>query len=319
MRALWAALGLLLCAALGFTGGAATVLTRGLPQVSALEEFVPPSSTRILAADGSVLAEFATQRRTPVALDQIPPLLSRCVMAIEDHRFYQHFGINPGRIVKAVLADLLAGGFVEGASTITQQLAKVLFLTPEKTLGRKLREALLALEIERRYTKEEILGFYLNQIYLGNGAYGVQAAAQVYFDKPVAQLTLDECALLAALPKAPSLYDPFRNPARAAARRDLVLQRLEALGWAEPAALAAARARPLPTAKPAAATLRAPYFVEWVRRQLIEELGSDLLYQGGLRVYTTLDPALQQAAEAALARGLDALAKRHPRRPAPQG
>lgn len=319
MRSLWALLGLLLCAALGFAAAAAVVLTRGLPQVAALEQFVPPSSSRILAADGSLLAEFATERRTPVPLGSIPPLLARCVLAIEDHRFYQHVGLNPGRIAKALVTDLLAGGFVEGASTITQQLAKVLFLTAEKTVGRKLREALLALEIERRYTKEEILGFYLNQIYLGNGAYGVEAAARVYFGQSVAQLSLDQCALLATLPKAPSRYDPFSHPERAKARRDLVLARVLELGWAEPEAVAAARAQPLPVAAPAAPPVRAPYFVERVRRLLIEALGSDLLYQGGLRVYTTLDPALQQASEAALERGLEAVQRRHPRRPVPQG
>lgn len=312
MRALGAVLGLVVCGALGFGAGALAVLVRGLPQVSALEDFSPPSSTRILAADGALLAEFATQRRTPVALEAVPPDLVRSVLAIEDHRFFEHMGINVGRILKALAVDVLAGRLAEGGSTITQQLAKLLFLSPEKTLTRKLREAILALAIERRYTKEEVLGFYLNQIYLGNGAYGVAAAARVYFRKPLGELDLAECALLAALPKAPSLYDPFRNPERARARRNIVLQRLVELGWATADAAASARAAPLP--QPATGLqVQAPYFVEAVRRQLLEHLGLDLVYQGGLRVYTTLDSRLQKSAEAALGRAVEGVDRRHPR------
>ncbi|GAB4257323.1 MAG: PBP1A family penicillin-binding protein [Deferrisomatales bacterium] len=313
MRWLWAGAGLLLCVAVGFGAGALAVLARGLPQVSALEEFTPPASTRVLAADGTLLAEFATQRRTPVALEALPDPLVKSFLAVEDHRFFEHMGLNVGRILKALAADLAAGRIVEGASTITQQLAKVLFLSPEKTVTRKLREAILALEIERRYTKEEILSFYLNQIYLGNGAYGVAAAAQVYFGKPPDALDLAECALLAALPKAPSLYDPFRHPDRARARRDLVLDRLAALGWAPAEEVDSARAEPLPSGPPPKLEIRAPYFVEAVRRRLLEKLDLDLVYQGGLRVYTTLDPRLQAAAEKALARALEAVDRRHPK------
>lgn len=320
MRIAWALLGLLVCAALGFGAGAVAVLVRGLPQVSALEDFTPPSSTRIFAVDGALLAEFATQRRTPVALEAVPPDLVRAVLAIEDHRFFDHMGINIRRILKALAVDILEGRLVEGGSTITQQLAKVLFLSPEKTLARKLREALLALQIERRHTKEEVLGFYLNQIYLGNGAYGVAAAAEVYFRKPLEELDLAECALLAALPKAPSLYDPFRNPERARARRNLVLERVSVLGWAAAGEVEAAKAASLPEPPSSGPRVTAPYFVEAVRRQLLENLGLDLVYQGGLRVYTTLDSALQKSSEGALVRALDAVDKRHPRRtPAAQG
>ncbi len=319
MRGLGAALGLLLFAATGFGIGAFWVLARGLPQVSALEGFTPPSATRVYAADGSLLAEFATQKRTPVAFGELPADLIRAFLAIEDHRFFEHMGVNLGRIGKALITDVLAGRIAEGGSTITQQLAKVLFLTPEKTVTRKLRETLLALEIERRYTKEEILAFYLNQIYLGNGAYGVSAAAEVYFGKPLADLTLGEAALLAALPKAPSTYDPFRHPKRARERRDLVLGRLTALGWADRAAAEAATAEPVPGGDRPPPEIRAPYFVETVRRRLLEHLGLDLVYQGGLRVYTTLDARLQQAAEDALLRGLDAVDARHKKAPPCQG
>jgi penicillin-binding protein 1A len=313
-------LGVLLCAALGFGVGAVVVLARGLPQVSALEDFTPPSSTRVFAADGTLLAEFATQKRTPVRLEEVPPVLVQAVLAIEDHRFFEHMGINVGRILKAVAADLIQGRLAEGASTITQQLAKVLFLSPEKTVTRKLREALLALEIERRHTKEEILSFYLNQIYLGNGAYGVAAASEVYFGKPLADLGLAECGLLAALPKAPSLYDPFRNPEKALGRRNLVLERMAALGWVGAAEVAQAETQPLPARRAPSPKVTAPYFVEAVRRQLLEKLGLDPVYEGGLRVYTTLDAGLQRAAERALGTALEAVDKRHSKQaPTAQG
>ncbi len=311
MRIWVAALGLAACLAAGFVGGSFWVLSRGLPQVSKLETFTPPSSTRVYAADGTLLAEFAVQKRVPVTLDQVPRHLVRAFLAIEDHRFFQHIGINVGRILKALAVDIVERRIVEGGSTITQQLAKMLFLTPERTVRRKVREALLALEIERRYTKREILEFYLNQIYLGNGAYGVASAAQVYFGKPVEEVTLAEAALLAALPKAPSRYDPFRNPDRARSRRDLVLRRMESLGWASPQEAQAARQAPLPRGAPPAPRIQAPYFVETVRRRLLERLGLDLVYQGGLRVYTTLDPVLQRAAEESLAKGVAAVAGRH--------
>ncbi len=320
MRTGWVVAGLVGCAALGFVTGGALVLVRGLPQVSALEDFTPPSSTRVFSADGALLAEFATQRRTPVALDAVPHNLVRSVLAIEDHRFFEHMGINVGRILKAVAVDLIQGRLAEGGSTITQQLAKILFLTPEKTLTRKLREALLALEIERRHTKEEILAFYLNQIYLGNGAYGVAAAAEVYFGKPLASLDLAECALIAALPKAPSLYDPLRNPERARARRDLVIRRLLQLGWVSSEDAQAAVAQAVPAARPDVQRVSAPYFVEAVRRRLLERLEIDLVYQGGLRVYTTLDAGLHKAAESALEKALAAVDRRQPRRrPKAQG
>jgi penicillin-binding protein 1A len=288
-----------------------------MPQVSSLEDFTPPSSTRIYAADGSLLAEFATQKRTPVAPSETPPNLVKALLAVEDHRFFNHMGINLGRILKAAWVDLRKGRIVEGASTITQQLAKVLFLTPEKTLTRKIREALLALEIERQYSKEEILAFYLNQIYLGNRAYGVAAAAEVYFAKSVGDLSLAECALLAALPKAPAVYDPFQAPDRARQRRDLVLSRMTTLGWVDPDAATRARAEPLPTARTPKREITAPYFVEAVRRRLLERLELDFVYEGGLRVYTTLQPGLQRAAEKAVLRALAAVDARHPRKSPP--
>lgn len=310
MKGFLTALGILLAAVIGFVGGTLAVLARGLPQVSALESFSPPSSTRVYASDGTLLTEFATERRTPVPLGSMPPELVRAFLAIEDHRYFEHIGINLGRILKALAVDVIERRIVEGASTITQQLAKVLFLTPDKTIARKIREALLALEIERRYTKQEILNLYLNQIYLGNGAYGVAAAAEVYFQKPVSELSLSECALLAALPKAPRTYDPFRNPDRGRARRNLVLQRMADLRWVDPEAARTAATEPLPTPKPRPVV--APYFVEAVRRRLLESLGLDPVYEGGLRVYTTLDSHLQRVAEAAIASGISALDRRFP-------
>lgn len=307
-------MGLFFVAAAGFGVGALMALLRGLPQVTALEDFSPPSSTKIFAADGSLLAEFATQRRTPVNLEAMPDELVKAVLAIEDHRFFNHIGINVGRIVKALAVDLMEGRAAQGASTITQQLAKILFLTPDKTIKRKLKEALLALEIEKRYTKKEILSFYLNQIYLGEGAYGIAAASEVYFSKSVSDLTLAECALLASLPKAPSLFDPFTHPQNALNRRNTVIARMASLGWIDPNARDKAMAEPLPTGEPPEHKIRAPYFVEAVRRRLLEKLGLDLVYEGGLRVYTTLDSSLQKAAEFAVQDTLKQVDARHPKK-----
>jgi penicillin-binding protein 1A len=312
-----AALGLAIAAATGCIIGALTVLGNGLPEVMALEQFRPASSTIIYSSDSEVLAEFAAERRTPVELSEMPPLLLKSFLAIEDHRFFEHFGINIGRVLKAVATNLVARGYRQGASTITQQLAKVLFLTPDKTLERKLREAILALEIEQTYTKEEILSFYLNQIYLGNGAHGVAAAADVYFGKTVGSLSLGESALLAAIPKNPSKYNPFGDAEQSRIRRNIVINRLLALGWIEQEEATAAKAEPLPDTPYSRPTSNSPYFVEAVRRELIEKFGADRLYKGGLRVYTTLDFKLQQQATLAMDEGLVNIAERHPENPEP--
>jgi penicillin-binding protein 1A len=179
--------------------GAFLTLTHDLPRIQELEDFRPSSVTTVLSAEGKVLGEFFVEKRVPVDLEEIPPYLRQAVVATEDRRFYEHAGLDWRGISRAILKDIRAGRFKEGGSTITQQLAKVLFLNPEKTIQRKLKEAILALQIEKRYRKDEILSLYLNQIYLGSGAYGVEAAANRYFDKHVWELDLAECALIAGL------------------------------------------------------------------------------------------------------------------------
>jgi penicillin-binding protein 1A len=203
------AIGALLAIICGALGGALLALTRDLPQIRSLEGFSPSAVTRIYSADGVLLAQLFQENRDPVALSEIPADLIAALLTTEDRNFYRHSGVDPKGVIRAIGKNIRVGTFAEGASTITQQIAKTLFLTPKKTLVRKLREAILAFQLERRYTKDEILALYLNQIYLGSGAYGVAAAARRYFDKPVADLGLAECALVAGLPKAPSRYSPW--------------------------------------------------------------------------------------------------------------
>ncbi|PLX44562.1 MAG: penicillin-binding protein [Deltaproteobacteria bacterium] len=303
--------GLIMALILGAIAGGITVLSRGLPEVMALEDFRPPSSTTIYAADSTLLTEFAVERRTPVPIGEMPQNLINAVISIEDHRYFEHIGINVMRIAKALAVDVLSGEAKEGGSTITQQLAKVLFLTPKKTIKRKVREAILAFEIEKLYTKEEILALYLNQIPFGNGTYGVAAASQGYFGKEVSELNLAECALLAALPKAPSRYNPFRNPDLAKDRRDLVIRRMLALGWVTEGDASAAFNIPVPVKGEERAPQLAPYFVEEVRKELVEVFGWEAVYRGGLKVYTTLDPVLQRTAEEALSKQVKLVEGRH--------
>lgn len=311
-RVLLALAGLVLAALLGAFATGLWVLYQGLPEVMALEQYRPATSTIIYASDSTVLAELSAERRTPIGLDKMPPILVKAVLAIEDHRYFEHIGINVGRIIKAAWIDISTGQMKQGGSTITQQLAKLLFTNSERTVKRKLREALLAVEIEKTYTKEEILSFYLNQIYLGNGAYGVAAASKVYFGKEASQLTLPECALLAAMPKNPVGYNPFRHPETSKERRDLVIARMLELEWITPEEAKGAIDTPLPGKPQDRSVHLAPYFVEAVRQELLEELGAEEVYKGGLHVYTTLDAKLQRVADQALKEGVSEVAGRHP-------
>jgi penicillin-binding protein 1A len=285
-------------------------LIHDLPPIRSLESFQPSAITRINSADGVLLAELFAERRQPVPLGVIPVALKQGLLITEDRNFYHHSGIDFKGILRAIVKDIRAGRFVEGASTITQQLTKTLFLTPRKTLRRKLREAFLALQLERRYTKNEILELYLNQIYLGSGAYGVEMAARRYFGKSVKALDLAQCALIAGLPRAPTRYSPLVNPELAVKRRNLVLKQMHEAGLITTAQYRRAAAQPLQLAPPHDSRRRAPWFVDYVRRRLEKQLGSDLLYKGGLTVTTTLSFALQQTAEKALSHGLEALEKR---------
>jgi penicillin-binding protein 1A len=295
----------------GVAVGAVVGLSPELPQIRSLETYRPAALTRVLAIDRSVLAEIYGERRDPVPLSQIPRHLTEAVIAIEDQSFFEHRGVDIKAIVRAAVRNVSAGKYVEGASTITQQLAKTLFLTPEKTLKRKVHEALLALQLERRYTKQEILQLYLNQIYFGSGAYGVASAARIFFGKTLDQLTLAECALIAAMPRAPSRYSPLNHPELAVERRNIVLRTMRNTGMISEARYKSARDEPLKLAETSAQGAKlAPHFVQFVQQQLEASLGSSQLYRSGLTIFTTLKPDFQVAAEDALLAGLEAVDKR---------
>ena len=289
----------------GSAFGISVGLSRDLPQIANLENFKPMLSSLLYSSDGQVLADFGIERRQRTSLARIPLHLQQAVLSVEDQYFYQHFGINPAGILRAAWENLRAGRVVQGGSTITQQLACNLFLTRRTNLSRKLREAFLAFQIERSHTKEQILELYLNQIYLGHGAYGAEEASRFYFGRHVEDLTLAQCALLAALPKAPNRYSPKRNPALALRRRNLVLELMYGEGYITREECITAKFEPIVLADSSPAkSAFAPYFVEYVRKQMIDRYGYDMVYKGGLRVYTTLDPKTQQAAEAAVDEGL---------------
>ncbi|MCL6452751.1 MAG: PBP1A family penicillin-binding protein [Alicyclobacillus sp.] len=267
------------------------------------QSFLDP--TRIETEDGTVLTEW-TLRGThaqQVPLSEIPPFLQQATVAVEDARFYQHGAFNLESTARALLVDLRHGRVLQGGSTITQQLAKNLFLQPDRTLGRKLREALLAMQLELHESKSQILSQYLNTVYYGHGAYGVAAAAQMYFHKPVRDLTLAECALLAGLPRGPALYSPIVHPDAAKARQSLVLERMVKVGFLTQAEADAALRQPLHVYPPADPAAAAPYFTATALHEATRtfQLDHDALYRGGLRITTTLDPVLQKAAEHAVA------------------
>lgn len=252
-----------------------------LPEIRTLEEYKPSITSRVYSDSNQLLAEFFLENRTPVVLENVPDLMIKALIATEDNRFYHHFGVDPRGIIRAMYRNIRARKVLEGGSTLTQQLAKVLFLTPERSFTRKLKEMALALRIEQRYTKREILSLYLNQIYFGSGAYGVEAAAQIYFGKPARDLNLAECAMLAGLPRSPRYYSPFKSPAAALGRRAYVLNRMVAMGDISTMQADEAKKAPLPVSRGIKQTGRAPYFVEYVRQKVEERFGSSILYSGG--------------------------------------
>ncbi|NVM57549.1 MAG: PBP1A family penicillin-binding protein, partial [Desulfobacterales bacterium] len=291
----------------GAAGGLFLALTHDLPQIRALESFEPAAITRIYSADKELLAELFFEKREPVPLHAIPDYLKQAVIATEDRQFYEHPGVDLRGILRAIVRNIRAGEYVEGASTITQQLAKTLFLTPRKSIMRKLKEAFLAFQIERRYTKDEIMGLYLNQVYFGSGAYGVEAAAQIFFGKSVSDLTLAECALIAGMPKAPSRYSPLINQALALKRRAVILGQMAQNGMITAEELKTAKTSPLYLAEREHASVKAPYFVAYVENFLEKEFGESQLYRMGLTVYTTLNYQIQKDAEMAVSNGLQQL------------
>src|SRR4026208_1261652 len=291
---------------LGLAYGAWALVCRGgqCPPVDALNDYTPRQTSKLYAADGRFIAELGLERRTLVKLDEIPQTVQQAFVITEDKRFYRHAGIDWSRVVGALVRDVLARSWDEGFSTITMQLARNVFperITREKTLVRKIREAKVARAIEAKYDKKKILELYLNQISLGNGAFGVEVASQRYFGKSVRDLNLAEAATLAALPKAPERYNPRKHPDRAVQRRNTVLGLMRKNGAISSAAESVARAYPLRLANKEESGDVAPYFVEWIRQQLDDQFGKQL-YEQGLKVFTTLDLDLQHTNNSAMER-----------------
>jgi penicillin-binding protein 1A len=258
--------------------------------------------TRIYSADGVLLATLYAENREPVKLTEMSPYFKKAIIAVEDERYYTHPGVDPEGIARAAVKDLQTGRAAEGASTITQQFVRTAFLTQDKTFARKVREAVLAYRLEKRYSKDQILGMYLNTIYFGEGAYGIQSAAYTYFSKQAKDLTLPEAALLAGLPKSPNRLSPFDNPKAARARRAVVLDRMVATGAVPERLAKAAKRAPitLKRGKSEQGPVLAPYFVEFVKQELLRKYGADKVFRGGLAVTTTLDTKLQRYAEEAV-------------------
>ena len=301
----------LIAALVGATAGLLLVYTTDLPQVDALEAYRPSSITELYDDHGRVIGSFALQRRVVATYDDFPPVLREALVSIEDKDFYSHSGINFWRIVGAAYRDIESGGKVQGAYTLTMQLARNLFLSPDRSFHRKVQEAMLAIQIERHFTKPQIFTLYANQIFLGHGVYGFEAAAEFYFSKPAKNLTLEEATLLAGLPKGPVVYSPINHPDRALKRRNLVINAMEEDGKITAAQAATAREAPLVLHLAHDPNSLAPYFVEEIRRYLENKYGADQVHEGGLKVYTSLDVDLQKAANQAVLDGLAAYERRH--------
>ena len=301
----------ILCGTVGVGVGVANWLQKDLPSPSSLQTIAPPVKTIVYDVKNRPVHEFYKENRNLIPLRQIPKTMVDAILSIEDRRFYSHWGIDPIRLLGALANDIAAGRAEQGGSTITQQLARNLFLTHEKTFTRKIKEAVLAVRIEQTYTKDEILEMYLNQIYFGEGAYGLDAAAKVYFGKQVGELTLPECALLAGMPRNPRDYSPRREPERALKRRNLVLAAMLDNKRITRAQYESASETPLGVSKTRYDAKQAPYFMEMVRQYLDERYGSNQLYEGGMKVYTTIDIDLQHATEEALEKRLQALETRN--------
>lgn len=273
-------------------------LSSTLPDLDVEDHVLTSNNSIVYAADGTVLAEWhGDEDRTIVPFDQMPKDLRNAVVAIEDRRFYEHNGVDVQSVVRAMRINSEAGEIRQGGSTITQQLVKILFTDGERTLTRKIREAMLAFELETRADKDQVLRTYLNTVYFGNGSYGVESAARRYFGTDAKSLTLSQSALLAAVIRSPSRYDPVAQPEAARARRDLVLKEMRKQGYITREREQTAAAEEIVLARPKEVPQFAPYFVEFVKRELVKELGAERVYGGGLRVYTTLEPPVQRAAE----------------------
>lgn len=296
------------------TGGILVGLTFAymveLPLVEGLEDYQPSVVTELLADDGTPIGQFYIERRKLVSPREIPAHFRNAVIAIEDKHFYSHFGVDVGQVFKSAFANLMAGRVVRGFSTITMQLSKQLFLTPEISIERKVKEMILAIQIEKNYSKESIFTMYANKIPFAHGNYGVASAAEFYFNKPLDELDLAECAMLAAIIRTPERYSPFNHPERAKTRRNLVLRVMHQEGYISQEEMTAAMETPVPTVRPEKNSTFAAYYIELVRQYLQQQYSSKQIFSQGMRVYTTLNRDLQTAAERSLQEGLRIYDKR---------
>lgn len=281
-----------------------------LPQVEQLQNYEPQGVTQLLDKDGKLVYEFYREKRVALKFEEIPLITRKSFLAAEDWGFYKHVGVDIPGIARAIIKNAFRGRFAQGASTITQQLSRVLFLTPDKTIARKIREVLLTFRIENRFTKDEILALYLNQIYLGEGTYGIEAASQKYFGKPVAKISIAENAMLASLPKGPSIYSPFKDAQKAMTRRNAILALMFEREVINEKQFREAVKEPLPT-QPAIADTKQNYFTFHILQELSEVMGTEDIYRGKLQIQSTLDVGLQKKAEAAVAQGVKDYAARH--------
>ena len=295
----------------GTASGVLFAYSDDLPAISALDSYQPDTITRVLGRDGTVVGEFAVERRMVLRYDEIPLLMRQAVLAAEDAGFFEHFGLSPTGALRAAATNLVKMRKAGGASTLTQQLTRKLFLNDEKTWERKAKELLLAIQIEKRYTKEEIFTLYCNQMYFGHGAYGVEAAAHLYFGKPVKELVVEEAAMIAGILQGNARQSPYVNPDAARRRRNYTLDRMAVEGYLSSAEAAAAKARPIVTrGDPSREASFAPYYLEEVRKHLETGYGAQQLYESGLTVRTPLDPRLQRITTRALDAGLRRIDKR---------
>ena len=302
---------IIIAAVAGALSGLVLVYSTDLPQVTELEHYRPSTITQLYDDHDRVIGQFALQRRVIDSYNDFPKVLRDALVSTEDKEFEKHWGVDLWRIFGAAWRDIVLESRAQGASTLTMQLARNLFLSPDRTFRRKMQEVMLSIQIERRFTKPQIFTLYANQIYLGHGVYGFEAGANYYFSKKAKDLTLEEAAILAGLPKAPNYYSPINNPERALRRRNLVLNNMLEDGKITAADAQRAKAAPLQLKLAAESNDIAPYFVEEIRQYLEKKYGAEQVHEAGLRVYTGLDLEMQQAAQQAVRDGLATYERRH--------
>lgn len=286
-------------------------LAEGLPKLDDLEKYESSLVTHVYDRRGALMADFFIEKRILIELEDVPEFVRNATVAVEDARFFKHNGIDPKGLVRATMVNIRAKRVIEGASTITMQVARTLFLNRDRTLRRKLREMILALRIEQRFSKDDILKMYLNQVFYGHNAYGIEAASQIYFAKPAKELSLGEGLLIAGLTRAPNNYSPIHNPELSLERRKHVVRRMLSEGYLTPEEAQLAIDEPVQTNPNFTPVNESPYFVEHIRKYIEKQYGPDQLYKGGLQIHTTLDMHLQGVAERAVRHGVEAADKRH--------